>query len=215
MITGSYEVLVEDITENEILWTGTRDPLAGGASDSFSFQKQFTTIGVHTIRLTLDSTNNVTEMNDETDGTNNNVAELELNITAIGVRITPHMADGSMPADADEVELARKQVLDPSPGTEVSWDLTLNNEGTSDEEISRELIQIKGIGQWTVDMFLMFTLNRPDVMPYSDLGIRKGMKILFNLSKLPTKNEMETLSIKWKPYRTVASWYIWKVADDL
>ena len=134
-MTGSYEVVVEDITDNEVLWTGTRDPLAGGASDSFSFQKQFTTTGVHTIRLTLDANNNVTEMNDEVDGTNNNVAELDLNITAIGVRITPHMADGSVPADADEVDLARKLVLDPSTGTEVSWDLTLANEGTSDEEI--------------------------------------------------------------------------------
>ncbi|MCH2637780.1 MAG: S8 family serine peptidase [Candidatus Thalassarchaeum sp.] len=134
-ITGSYEVLVEDITDNEVLWSGTRDPLPGGASDSFSFQKRFTTTGVHTIRLTLDSTNNVTEMNDEVDGTNNNMIELDLNITAIGVRITPHMQDGSMPADADEVELARKQILDPSTGSEVSWDLTLANEGTSDEEV--------------------------------------------------------------------------------
>ena len=134
-ITGGYDVLVEDITDNEILWSGTRGPLAGGASDSFSFQKQFTTTGVHTIRLTLDTTNNVTEMNDEVDGTNNNVAELDLNITAIGVRITPHMPDGSLPTDSDEVEIARKIVLDPSTGTEVSWDLTLANEGTSDEEV--------------------------------------------------------------------------------
>ncbi|MCS5535358.1 MAG: hypothetical protein NZ802_05845, partial [Candidatus Poseidoniales archaeon] len=134
-ITTSYEVLVEDITDNVVLWSGTRDPLAGGASDSFSFQKQFTTTGIHTIRLTLDSTNNVTEMNDEVDGTNNNVAVLDLNITAIGVRITPHLQDGSLPADADEVEVARKLILDPSTGTEVSWDLTLANEGTSDEEV--------------------------------------------------------------------------------
>ncbi|MEC8926844.1 MAG: S8 family serine peptidase, partial [Candidatus Thermoplasmatota archaeon] len=134
-ITTSYEVLVEDITDNVVLWSGTRAPLAGGASDSFSFQKQFTTTGIHTIRLTLDSTNNVTEMNDEVDGTNNNMAELDLNITAIGVRITPHMQDGSIPADNDEVEVARKQTLDPSIGTEVSWDLTLANEGTSDEEV--------------------------------------------------------------------------------
>ena len=134
-ITTSYEVLVEDITDNVVLWSGTRDPLAGGASDSFSFQKQFTTTGIHTIRLTLDSTNNVTEMNDEVDGTNNNVAVLDLNVTAIGVRITPHLQDGSLPADADEVEVARKLILDPSTGTEVSWDLTLANEGTSDEEV--------------------------------------------------------------------------------
>ena len=87
-------------------------------------------------------------------------------------------------------------------------------EKMSDEAISRELIQIKGIGQWTVDMFLMFTLNRSDIMPYSDLGIQKGMKTLFNLNKLPTKDEMKTLSIKWIPYRTVACWYLWKVVDD-
>ena len=84
----------------------------------------------------------------------------------------------------------------------------------SNKEISAELIQIKGVGQWTVDMFLMFTLNRPDVIPYSDLGIKKGMKILFNLNKLPTKNEMKDFSIKWIPYRTLACWYLWKIADD-
>tara|TARA_Y100001970_G_C14121957_1_gene796802 strand:- start:773 stop:1381 length:609 start_codon:yes stop_codon:yes gene_type:complete len=87
-------------------------------------------------------------------------------------------------------------------------------EKMSNEEISKELIQIKGIGQWTVDMFLMFTLNRPDVMPYSDLGIQKGMKTLFNLDKLPTKEKMEALSIKWRPYRTIACWYLWKIVDD-
>ena len=87
-------------------------------------------------------------------------------------------------------------------------------EKMSNEEISKELIQIKGIGQWTVDMFLMFTLNRPDVMPYSDLGIQKGMKTLFDLDKLPTKEKMEALSIKWKPYRTIACWYLWKIVDD-
>ena len=87
-------------------------------------------------------------------------------------------------------------------------------EKMSNEEISKELIQIKGIGQWTVDMFLMFTLNRPDVMPYSDLGIQKGIKTLFDLDKLPTKEKMEALSIKWKPYRTIACWYLWKIVDD-
>mgnify|MGYP001296457111 CR=1 FL=1 len=87
-------------------------------------------------------------------------------------------------------------------------------EKMSNEAISKELIQIKGIGQWTVDMFLMFTLNRSDIMPYSDLGIQKGIKILFNLNKLPTKNEMKNISIRWKPYRTVACWYLWKIVDD-
>ena len=84
----------------------------------------------------------------------------------------------------------------------------------SNEEISAELIQIKGIGQWTVDMFLIFTLNRIDVMPYTDLGIQKGIKTLYNLNNLPTKKELESFSMKWKPYRTVACWYLWKVADN-
>ncbi len=87
-------------------------------------------------------------------------------------------------------------------------------EKMSNEEISEELIQIKGVGQWTVDMFLMFTLNRLDVMPYSDLGIQKGMKILFNLNELPAKDEMKNLSNQWSPYRTIACWYIWKIVDD-
>lgn len=87
-------------------------------------------------------------------------------------------------------------------------------EKMTNEEISNELIQIKGVGQWTIDMFLMFTLNRSDIMPYSDLGIKKGIKILFNLEELPTKAEIRVLSIKWKPYRTVACWYLWKVVDD-
>ena len=84
----------------------------------------------------------------------------------------------------------------------------------NNEAISVELIKIKGIGQWTVDMFLMFSLNRPDVMPYSDLGIQRGIKIIFDLNELPTKHEMEALSERWRPYRTIACWYLWKIADD-
>tara|TARA_Y100001936_G_C15932211_1_gene589998 strand:- start:310 stop:918 length:609 start_codon:yes stop_codon:yes gene_type:complete len=84
----------------------------------------------------------------------------------------------------------------------------------SDDEISKLLIKIKGVGQWTIDMFLMFTLNRLDVMPYSDLAIKKGMKSLFNLNELPAKHEMKSLSINWSPFRTIACMYLWKIADD-
>ena len=87
-------------------------------------------------------------------------------------------------------------------------------EKMSDDEISDLLIKIKGVGQWTIDMFLMFTLNRLDVMPYSDLAIKKGMKILFNLNELPAKHEMKSLSINWSPFRTIACMYLWKIADD-
>ena len=84
----------------------------------------------------------------------------------------------------------------------------------SDEAISEELTQIKGVGQWTVDMFLMFTLNRADVMPYGDLGIQKGFKKIFNLDHLPSKKEMEEGSRIWSPYRTLACWYLWELIDD-
>ena len=88
-------------------------------------------------------------------------------------------------------------------------------ERMTDEEISRELTQIKGIGQWTVDMFLMFTLNRADILPYGDLGIQKGIMKILNKKNLPSKKEMENCSKKWVPYRTIACWYLWRMTDDI
>ena len=87
-------------------------------------------------------------------------------------------------------------------------------ERMTDEEISKELIQIKGIGQWTVDMFLMFTLNRADILPFTDLGIQKGIMKILNMKNLPSKKEMENCSRKWRPYRTIACWYLWRMVDD-
>jgi len=87
-------------------------------------------------------------------------------------------------------------------------------EKMSNEKISKELIQIKGIGQWTVDMFLMFTLNRADILPYTDLGIQKGIMKILNMKNLPSKKEMENCSRKWRPHRTIACWYLWRMADD-
>ncbi len=87
-------------------------------------------------------------------------------------------------------------------------------EKMTDEEIGKELTQIKGVGQWSVDMFLMFTLNRADILPYTDLGIQKGIKIILNMKNLPSKKEMETCSKKWRPYRTMACWYLWRMVDD-
>lgn len=81
----------------------------------------------------------------------------------------------------------------------------------SDEEIIEELVSVKGIGPWTAEMFLMFSLARPDVFPIDDLGIRKGMKQL--LQKDLEKQEMVKFALRWKPYRTCASWYIWRNLD--
>ncbi len=82
-----------------------------------------------------------------------------------------------------------------------------------DEEIRAHLVAVKGIGRWTADMFLMFSLNRPDVFPTGDLGIQKGIKKLFRLSRLPNPKRMEKLAAPWRPYRTLASWYLWRMQD--
>lgn len=84
----------------------------------------------------------------------------------------------------------------------------------SDEEIYEHIVTVKGIGPWTCHMFLMFTLGRPDVLPTGDLGIQKGMQRLFKLKSLPTVKKMEELAAPWRPYRTVACWYLWRLADE-
>lgn len=82
----------------------------------------------------------------------------------------------------------------------------------SDEEVMKELIAVKGIGNWTSEMFLMFSLGRKDVFPNDDLGIRKTMKIL--LKKDIEPKDMAKFAERWRPYRTVASWYLWKILDS-
>ena len=89
-----------------------------------------------------------------------------------------------------------------------------NVDRMTDEEISKELIQIKGIGQWTVDMFLMSTLNREDILPYGDLGIQKGIMKILKMKKLPSNEEMENCSKKWRPFRSIACWYLWRMTDE-
>lgn len=84
----------------------------------------------------------------------------------------------------------------------------------SNEELSAHITQVKGVGQWTADMFLMSALNRPDVLPVGDLGIQKGFKKLFNLRKEPSEAKMIALAKPWQPYRTVASWYLWRAVEE-
>jgi DNA-3-methyladenine glycosylase II len=80
----------------------------------------------------------------------------------------------------------------------------------SDEEILRTLTAVKGIGVWTVHMFLIFALKRPDVLPVGDYGVRSAMKRLYGLADLPKPAEMETIAGPWQPWRSVASWYLWR-----
>lgn len=83
----------------------------------------------------------------------------------------------------------------------------------TDEEIITALTQVKGIGRWTAQMFLMFRLGRPDVLPDLDLGIQKGIQRAYRLRKLPTPERVKKIGAKWAPYRTVASWYLWRLVD--
>ena len=82
-----------------------------------------------------------------------------------------------------------------------------------DEEVISELTQVKGIGRWTAEMFLIFALNRPDVLPMADLGIKTGMQKLFELGDVPTPSAGEELTRHWQPYRSVACWYLWRMFD--
>ncbi|HVS15782.1 MAG TPA: DNA-3-methyladenine glycosylase [Thermoanaerobaculia bacterium] len=83
----------------------------------------------------------------------------------------------------------------------------------SDDELVSELTQVKGIGVWTVHMFALFTLRRPDVLPVGDLGIRKGFERLFELDGEPDADAMVALAEPWRPYRSIASWYLWRVLE--
>lgn len=82
------------------------------------------------------------------------------------------------------------------------------------QELEKHLVQIKGIGVWTVHMLLIFTLNRPDVLPTGDLGIRKGFQSIYKLRDLPNHAKMEKLALPWRAHASVASWYLWRAADE-
>ncbi len=83
----------------------------------------------------------------------------------------------------------------------------------SDEEIISRLVQVRGIGVWSVEMLLIFRLGRPDVLPVSDLGVRKGFMLTYGFAELPTPKELLAYGECWRPYRSVASWYLWRAAD--
>jgi DNA-3-methyladenine glycosylase II len=79
-----------------------------------------------------------------------------------------------------------------------------------DGEIISRLTRVKGIGRWTAEMYLMFFLGREDVLPVTDLGLRNAMKRIYSLDNLPTPMKMIEIANPWRPYRSVATWYLWK-----
>jgi DNA-3-methyladenine glycosylase II len=85
--------------------------------------------------------------------------------------------------------------------------------GMSDEELVARLVSVRGIGVWSVEMFLIFRLGRPDVLPVHDLGVRKGWSVTYGKKHMPRPRELLAFGERWRPYRTVASWYMWRAFE--
>ena len=86
-------------------------------------------------------------------------------------------------------------------------------ETSSDEEVIAAITAVKGLGRWSAEMFLMFRLNRPDVFPVADLGIVKGVQKLLGMKRRPKPRTLERLAESWRPYRSVAAWYLWRIHE--
>ncbi len=84
-----------------------------------------------------------------------------------------------------------------------------------DEDVIAKLITLSGVGRWTAEMFLIFGLGRPDILSVNDAGLKRGFKMAYNLRQLPSADEMISISEPWRPYRSVGSWYLWRVVDPV
>jgi len=103
-------------------------------------------------------------------------------------------------------DLARKTLDGTVPTLEQA-------EKLSDEELVERLVSVRGIGAWTVEMFLIFRLGRPDVLPIHDLGVKKGWALTYGKKHMPKPKELLAFGERWRPYRTVASWYMWRACQ--
>ncbi|MDE2333269.1 MAG: DNA-3-methyladenine glycosylase 2 family protein [Rhodospirillales bacterium] len=84
----------------------------------------------------------------------------------------------------------------------------------SDARLIERLTTIRGVGRWTVEMLLMFTLERPDILPVDDFGVREGYRILYDLPEQPKPRELAAIGEAWAPYRSTAAWYLWRAVDE-
>jgi DNA-3-methyladenine glycosylase II len=103
-------------------------------------------------------------------------------------------------------DLAQKTIDGVVPTLEQAQEL-------SDEELVERLVSVRGIGAWTVEMFLIFRLGRPDVLPIHDLGVKKGWAVAYGKKHMPKPKELLAFGERWRPYRTVASWYMWRAFE--
>ena len=124
-------------------------------------------------------------------------------------------------ADPDEMRLAaglsraKTTFLRSLAEHVISGELELERlDDLPEEEVMAELVAVKGIGEWSAHMFLMFHLRRPDVLPVGDQGIRRAVKVQYGLRKLPDAKRLETIARPWRPYRTLACLYLWSSLDN-
>ena len=103
-------------------------------------------------------------------------------------------------------DLAKKTIAGIVPSLEEAHKL-------SDEELVKRLVSVRGIGAWSVEMFLIFRLGRPDVLPIHDLGVKKGWSVAYGKKHMPKPKELLAFGERWRPYRTVASWYMWRAFE--
>ena len=103
-------------------------------------------------------------------------------------------------------DLAKKTIDRVVPSLEEAHKL-------SDKELVKRLVSVRGVGVWTVEMFLIFRLGRPDVLPIHDLGVRKGWAVTYGKKHMPAPKELLKFGERWRPYRTLASWYMWRAAQ--
>ncbi len=103
-------------------------------------------------------------------------------------------------------DLARKTIAGIVPTLEQA-------RAMSDEELVARLVSVRGIGAWSVEMFLIFRLGRPDVLPIHDLGVKKGWSVAYGKKHMPKPRELLAFGERWRPYRTVASWYMWRAFE--
>ncbi len=103
-------------------------------------------------------------------------------------------------------DLARKTIEGVVPTMEEARNL-------SDDKLVERLVSVRGIGAWTVEMFLIFRLGRPDVLPIHDLGVKKGWSVTYGKKRMPKPKELLAFGERWRPYRTLASWYMWRAFE--
>lgn len=136
--------------------------------------------------------------------------------TAAGAPLTPESILKLRPARMRSLGLSKAKteyIRDLARHTRDGKVVFEHLDGLTDAEVIEQLTQVKGIGTWTAHMFLMFALRRPDVLPVGDLGVRSAIRKAYGLAALPAPAEMEEIAGRWRPWCSVASWYLWRSLD--